>query len=147
MWGRGLRGQKRCQNCMAYPLFPVGSAREPHPPSGRGGGGVVGTDPSHSLSLYRCPTHPPWGIGIRLVRKGSVTSAAGPPAYFLLRSFLFARGIPVPGGIHEWLALPPRHSADALVPNSLFLKFLFKLTMLSALVFELNKALFILSLS
>ncbi len=39
---------------------------------------IGGIDPSHSLSGSRCPTHPPWGIGIRLFRKGSFTSTVGP---------------------------------------------------------------------
>ncbi len=34
------------------------------PPPLAGGGGMVGTDPGHSLSGSRCPTHPPWGVGI-----------------------------------------------------------------------------------
>ncbi len=31
---------------------------------------MVRTDPCHSLSGTCCTTHPPWGVGIRLVRKG-----------------------------------------------------------------------------
>ncbi len=43
----------------------VGSAGEPPPPPPPpGGDGMVGTDPSHSLSGS------PWGVGIRLVWKG-----------------------------------------------------------------------------
>jgi hypothetical protein len=106
---------ERIPECMVYPLFPRGVVSGPKPccPSPPllaqgGGGGMVRTDPSHSLSGTRCPTHPPWGVGIRLVQKGlsrqprvhDLGYGVGLLSGFAL--FLFARGIPVSDGIPEW---------------------------------------------
>ncbi len=70
---RFQRAEKEYRKLYGVPSVPVWShLRNPNhapPPLAGGGGCMVGTDPGHSLSGSRCPTHPPWGVGILLVRK------------------------------------------------------------------------------
>ncbi len=114
MWGLGFRGPvKEHRNVWRSLCSRVGSSptqtMPPSPPPSRGGGGgMVRADPSHSLSGTHCPTHPPWGVGIRLVRKG----LSRQPQVHDLRCgvdllsdfalFFFARGTPVSDGIPKW---------------------------------------------
>ena len=120
---RGWRD--RMTDDVAYPLFQRGSAGNPPPPPGGGGGREHGCSrPSpHSIGEARCPTHPPWGVGIRLVRGGvcrvSRWSRTGGtlPTCFRLRSFLLRSRQPCIRRHQIMAALAISIDVSGFVPN------------------------------
>ncbi len=132
MWGLGIGGGEIEWPTMWRTLCSDGGQLATPPPPHPGGGGVGGREHGcsrpqpHSFGEARCPNHPPWGVGIRLVRGGvcRVSRRSGTGGRHRLASYFalsfFSRGTPVSGGIQE-LPTPAILGCPRVCPWSLLL--------------------------